>query len=143
MNSAQPAQGKPRIVIADDNPQILELLEAYLEPLGAQVITTADGQATLATVERERPDIVLLDVMMPKRSGFEVCRSIKDDRRLRDIPVILITALNEFGDMERARECGADDFLSKPVNKLELIDRVSGLLNLRKMKAGAKPPNPS
>lgn len=142
MNSAQPQAAVPRILIADDNPQILELLEAYLEPLGAQVLTTADGQATLTVIERERPDIVLLDVMMPKRSGFEVCRSLKDDRRLRDIPVILITALNEFGDLERARECGADDFLSKPVNKLELIDRVQGLLNLRKLKSGAKPAGP-
>jgi two-component system cell cycle response regulator len=142
MSDVQPIPGRPRILIADDNPQILELLEAYLEPLGAQVVTTADGQATLATVERERPDIVLLDVMMPKRSGFEVCRSIKDDRRLRDIPVVLITALNEFGDMERARECGADDFLSKPVNKLELIERVRSLLELRKLKTGGKPANP-
>jgi two-component system cell cycle response regulator len=143
MNASHPQAGKPRILIADDNPQILELIEAYLEPLGAHVLTSSDGQATLATIERERPDIVLLDVMMPKRSGFEVCRSIKDDRRLRDIPVILITALNEFGDMERARECGADDFLSKPVNKLELIDRVRGLLEIRNLKSGAKPGNPS
>ena len=85
-------------------------------------------------MERDLPDLVLLDVMMPKRSAFEVCRTLKDDRRFRDIPIIMVTALNEVGDMERGRECGADDFLSKPVNKLELLDRVQSLLRIRRLK---------
>lgn len=123
-----------KVLIADDNPQILELLEAYLEPLCLQVRLAADGEATLAAVEREEPDLILLDIMMPKRSGFEVCRLLKEDPRYRDIPIVMVTALNEAGDVERARECGADDFLSKPVNKIELLARVQNLLRLRHLK---------
>jgi len=134
-----------KVLIADDNPQILELLEAYLEPLGVDVRLAADGEATLAAVERDEPDLILLDIMMPKRSGFEVCRLLKDDPRYRDIAIIMVTALNEMGDLERARECGSDDFLSKPVNKIELLARVQNLLKLRQLKRaagrrGAEPP---
>lgn len=116
------------ILIADDNPQILELLEAYLTPLGTRILTARDGEAALEVVQQERPAIVVLDVMMPKRSGFEVCRMLKSDAATRDTLVIMVTALNEIGDIERARDCGADEFLSKPVNKLELLDRVRGLM---------------
>ena len=123
-----------KVLIADDNPQILELLEAYLEPLELEVSLAADGQVALDKVESVAPDLILLDVMMPKQSGFEVCRMLKEDRRYRDIPIVMITALNEVGDQERARECGADDFLCKPVNKLELLKRVRGLLKLRHLK---------
>lgn len=123
-----------KVLIADDNPQILELLEAYLEPLELEVSLAADGQVALDKVESAAPDLILLDVMMPKQSGFEVCRTLKEDARYRDIPIVMITALNEVGDQERARECGADDFLCKPVNKLELIKRVRGLLKLRHLK---------
>lgn len=123
-----------RVLIADDNPQILELLEAYLEPLGVQVSLAADGESTLASVERTLPDLILLDIMMPRKSGFEVCRLLKDDPRYADIPIIMVTALNEGGDIERARECGADDYISKPVNKIELLSRVRGLLRLRHQK---------
>ncbi len=133
---SNPANGTPqsKILIADDNPQILELLEAYLEPLQTEVRLAADGEATLAAVECDEPDLILLDIMMPKRSGFEVCRILKEDARYRDIPIIMVTALNEVGDMERARESGADDFISKPVNKIELLARVQNLLKLRHMK---------
>ena len=115
---------QPTVLIADDNPQILELLEAYLEPLNLRIITAADGQATLTAVERQRPALILLDIMMPKRSGFEVCRLLKGDARYRDVPIIMVTALNEEGDLERARECGADEYISKPVNKIELLELV-------------------
>jgi CheY-like chemotaxis protein len=118
----------PTVLIADDNPQILELLEAYLEPLELRVLTAKDGQATLEMVAREPPDLILLDIMMPKRSGFEVCRMLKRDPRRRQIPIIMVTALNEVADVERARESGADHFLSKPVNKHELLERVRELL---------------
>ncbi|MBK9127955.1 MAG: response regulator [Phycisphaerales bacterium] len=125
-----------RVVIADDNPQICELLEAYLEPLDVEVELVQDGEAVLAAVERRPPDLILLDIMMPRRSGFEVCRLLKDDRRYHDIPIIMVTALHELGDMERARECGADDYISKPVNKIELVNRVQNLLRIRHQKRG-------
>lgn len=120
--------GSQTVLIADDNPQILELMEAYLEPLGVRVVTARDGQETLTRVRESAPDLILLDIMMPRRSGFEVCRILKQDERLADVPIIMVTALNEVGDMERAKECGADDFLTKPVNKLELLERVRRLL---------------
>jgi len=130
--------GIATVLIADDNPQILELLEAYLDPLGVRVLTAKDGQATLDAVDNERPDLILLDIMMPRRSGFEVCRMLKDDPRYRDIPIIMVTALNEVADMERARESGADYFLSKPVNKLELLERVQELLRRKKPDSPGK-----
>lgn len=120
-----------KVLIADDNPQILELLEAYLEPLKLAVRLVGDGEATLAAVEQDTPDLILLDIMMPRRSGYEVCRLLKEDERFRGIPIIMVTALNEPGDLERARECGADDFITKPVNKIELLARVQNLLRLR------------
>ena len=123
------------ILIVDDNPQIVELLEAYLEPLALRVMTARDGQAALDAVAADRPDLLLLDIMMPKRSGFEVCRILKDDPRYREIPIIMVTALNEAADVERALESGADHYISKPVNKLELLERVGELL-----EHGAAPP---
>lgn len=127
-----------KVLIADDNPQILELIEAYLEPLGVEITTAADGQAALSAIESAPPDLVLLDIMMPRRSGYEVCRQLKEDDRYRDIPVIMVTALNEVGDLERARECGADDFLTKPVNKMELLARVQALLAARRVRQGGE-----
>ncbi len=123
------------ILIADDNPQIRELLEAYLDPLEIRVLAARDGQETLDLVERHQPDLILLDIMMPRRSGYEVCRILKDDPAYRDIPIIMVTALNEPADVERARECGAECFLTKPVNKNELLDRVQNLLQLRRLKS--------
>ncbi len=123
------------VLIADDNPQIVELLEAYLDPLGVNVITARDGQETLEQVERHQPDLLLLDIMMSRRSGYEVCRILKEDPAYRDMPIIMVTALNEPADMERARELGAECFLTKPVNKNELLERVQNLLQLRKLKS--------
>ena len=128
------------ILIADDNPQILELLEAYLQPLDVSVTTAMDGQEVLAAVESAVPDLILLDIMMPRMSGFEVCRALKDDPRFRDIPIIMVTALNETADMERARDCGTDEYLSKPVNKIELLTRVQHLLRYRHLKRSADQP---
>jgi len=85
-------------------------------------------------VNKVQPDLILLDIMMPKMSGFEVCKKLKADPATRDIPIIMITALNEISDIERGVECGTDDFLTKPVNKLELLTRVKSLLRLRHLK---------
>ena len=133
-NGMSEAPQNASILIADDNPQLLELLEAYLEALPVRVISAMDGEQTLSAVETEQPDLILLDVMMPRHSGYEVCRMLKDDPRYRDIPIVMVTALNEVGDLERARECGADDYLTKPVNKLELLDRVTTLLEMQRVR---------
>ena len=77
------------------------------------------------------PDLILLDVMMPKMSGFEVCKRLKNDPKTEDIPIIMVTALNEYGDIERGIDSGTDDFISKPVNKLELLTRVKTMLKLK------------
>jgi two-component system cell cycle response regulator len=119
------------ILLVDDNQQNLELMEAYLEDLGCQVTAVEDGVAAIEAIERDQPDLMLLDVMMPRMSGFEVCQRIKSQPATRDIIVIMVTALNEVGDFERAVECGTNDFIAKPVNKVELIARVRSLLELR------------
>lgn len=122
------------VLLVDDNLQNLELMEAYLESLPCTIQTARDGMEALSQIEQNPPDLILLDVMMPRMSGFEVCQKIKTAPRTRDIPVIMVTALHEVGDVERAVESGANDFLSKPVNKLELLTRVRSLLSFRLLK---------
>jgi len=122
---------KSRILIADDNGPNVELLEAFLSGLECEIAVAVDGQDTLRQVEAFDPDLILLDVMMPKLSGFEVCKRLKDDPATRGIMILMVTALNELGDIERAVDAGTDDFLSKPVNKLELLKRVENMLKLR------------
>lgn len=119
------------ILLVDDNQQNLELMEAYLTDLGCRVRAIEDGVAAIEAIEQERPDLMLLDVMMPRMSGFEVCQRIKSQPATRDIIVIMVTALNEVGDFERAVECGTNDFIAKPVNKVELLARVRSLLERR------------
>lgn len=121
-----------RILIADDNAANRELLEAYLVNFDCDIETAIDGKDTIDKVASFKPDLVLLDVMMPKLSGFEVCRKIKDDPEHRGIMVLMVTALNELGDIERAVDAGTDDFLSKPINKMALIKRVETMLKLKK-----------
>jgi CheY-like chemotaxis protein len=120
-----------RIVIADDNAANRELLEAYLANIDCDIELAVDGQDTLAKVDSFQPDLILLDVMMPKLSGFEVCQQIKSDSTKAKIMVLMVTALNELGDIERAVKAGTDDFLSKPVNKIELLKRVENMLLLK------------
>jgi len=126
------AQDKtPTVLVVDDNQQNLELLQAYLEDVDCQAVPARDGLEALEIIAKAPPDLILLDVMMPKMSGFEVCKRIKNDPKTTDIPVIMVTALNEFGDIERAIDSGTDDFLSKPVNKLELLTRIKTMLKLK------------
>lgn len=119
-----------RILLVDDNQQNLELIQAYLESLPVEIETARDGIEAIEAVERQQPDLILLDVMMPRMSGFEVCQKLKANPETRDIVVIMVTALHEVADYERAVESGTDDFLSKPVNKLELLTRVRSLLRV-------------
>ncbi|TWU20440.1 Response regulator PleD [Novipirellula galeiformis] len=120
-----------RILIADDNIANRELLEAYLIGVDCDTETSVDGQDTLDKIESFEPDLVLLDVMMPKLSGFEVCKQVKDNPATSRVMILMVTALNELGDIERAVAAGTDDFLSKPVNKVELVKRVENMLKLK------------
>ncbi|MCA9106373.1 MAG: response regulator [Planctomycetales bacterium] len=122
---------KHRILIADDNQANCELLEAYLAEVDCDVDIAEDGQKTLDKVASFGPDLILLDVMMPKLSGFEVCKQLKRDEATKGIMILMVTALNELGDIERAVEAGTNDFLSKPVNKVELLKRVENMLALK------------
>lgn len=124
-------QKQPLILVVDDNQQNLELLQAYLEDVDCSTIPAHNGLEALEMVKKNPPDLILLDVMMPKMSGFEVCKRIKNDPTTTDIPIIMVTALTEFGDIERGIDSGTDDFLSKPVNKLELLTRIKTMLKLK------------
>jgi CheY-like chemotaxis protein len=120
-----------RILIADDNPANCELLQAYLADVGCEIEMAVDGQDTLDKVASYQPDLILLDVMMPRLNGFEVCKQLKEDPQNRRIMILMVTALNEIGDIERAVAAGTDDFLSKPVNQVELVKRVENMLKLK------------
>jgi two-component system, OmpR family, alkaline phosphatase synthesis response regulator PhoP len=124
-----------RILVVDDNEQNLELLVEYLDSLDCTIETAIDGIDALEKVEQSPPDLILLDIMMPRMSGFEVCRKLKSDPETRDIPIIMVTALNELGDIERGVESGTDDFISKPVNRLEMLTRVKSLLRVRGLQS--------
>ncbi len=148
---------KSKILIADDNQTNVELLEVYLADVPCEIATAVDGRDTLDKVASFQPDLILLDIMMPKLSGFEVCKKVKNDPATKNIMILMVTALNEPGDIERAVMAGCDDFLSKPINKLELLKRVENMLKLRhvtdeverlrryidSMEGGVKPPRRS
>ena len=123
-----------KILIADDNQANVELLEAFLSDIDCKIGFAVDGQDTLDKVVSFRPDLILLDVMMPKLSGFEVCKQLKADSMTKDVIILMVTALNELGDIQRAVDAGTDDFLSKPVNKVELVKRVQNMLQLKDIK---------
>jgi CheY-like chemotaxis protein len=127
----EPTEKQHRILIADDNEANRELLEAYLSDVACVTDTAEDGQQTMDKAISFEPDLILLDVMMPKLNGFEVCKKIKNDPRLKKIMVLMVTALNELGDIERAVDAGTNDFLSKPVNRIELLKRVENMLELK------------
>ncbi len=139
---------KSRILIADDNATNVELLEAYLADVDCEIAVAVDGRDTLEKVAQFQPDLILLDIMMPKLSGFksdpatsgimillgfEVCQKLKSDPATSGIMILMVTALGELGDIERAVAAGCDDFLSKPVNKLELLKRVETMLKVRQL----------
>jgi PleD family two-component response regulator len=130
----QPQAAPARILIADDNPQGVELLEAYLSDGDYEIRTAADGEETLKQIADWHPDVILLDIMMPKISGFEVCKRLRADPATRGIAVLMITALDQPSDVDRALDAGTDDFVRKPINKSELLLRVRSALRCRQYK---------
>ncbi len=121
----------PRILVVDDGAANVDLLEAYLVPEGYSVEKAYDGLEALERVTASPPDLILLDVMMPRLDGYEVCRRLKSSAATVFIPIVMITALQELEEKIKGIDMGADDFLSKPFNKIELLTRVRSLLRVK------------
>jgi putative two-component system response regulator len=122
-----------RVLAVDDQPENLELVAAILSDEGMRVVLAADGQTALDIVAADPPDCIVLDVMMPRMNGLEVCRRLKGSRRTRSIPVVMLTALSSVDDRIAAFDAGADDFLSKPVHVNELATRVRSLVRIKRL----------
>ncbi|MDY3557198.1 response regulator [Gemmata sp. JC717] len=121
----------PRILIADDNPSNADLLDAHLDGSGFETKLVHNGADALAAAREWNPDLILLDVMMPKMSGFEVCRRLRADPATAGVAVLMVTALDQPNDVETAVDAGTDDFITKPINKTELLLRVRAMLDSR------------
>lgn len=126
-------KNRPRILCVDDEVQNLALLSAVLMPEGYEVIEAQSGEEVLKKIRTEQVDIVLLDVMMPGMDGFEVCQEIKRDKKYRNIPVVMITALAAKTDRIKSIEAGAEEFLSKPFDQTEVLARITMLLKVKNL----------
>ena len=124
---------QPTVLVVDDNPQNIELLEAYLVPEHYDVIAAYDGAEALDRVSETPPDIVLLDIMMPNMNGYEVCKILKNDVKTQFIPVVMVTALKDRDDKLKGIEAGADDFLTKPIDRVELLTRIKSLIRVKRL----------
>lgn len=122
-----------RILVVDDDPMNVDILKTCLAAHGYDMVTASDGEAGLALAREQCPDLILLDVMMPKRDGIDVCRSIKDDRSLPFMPIILITARADSHDVIAGLEAGADEYLTKPVDQAALVARVRSMLRIKEL----------
>jgi diguanylate cyclase (GGDEF)-like protein len=129
-----PADASPRILIVDDHEDNVELLRMRLEAWGYRTASERDGEAALAAVEANPPDLVLLDVMMPKLDGFEVARRLKANRRLPFVPIIMQTALDSTDDKVQGLEAGADDYITKPIDFAELRARINSMLRIKRLQ---------
>lgn len=120
-----------KILVVDDEVYILHILDFSLGAEGFDVITATDGEEALAKAQREKPDLIILDVMMPRLDGYETCRRLKSDPGTKDIPVLLLTARGRDEDRQRGIESGADDYITKPFSPNKLINRVSDILGIK------------
>ena len=127
-----------RILVVDDDKQIVRLVQSYLEQAGYQVVAVHDGESALHAIRRERPDLVILDLMLPDLDGWEITRVVRSDKNLAGLPVVMLTARVEDTDKIVGLELGADDYITKPFNPREVVARVRALL--RRASGGASPP---
>jgi len=121
----------PRILIVDDNPMNLDILQALLAAHGYEIITATDGEQALAVAREKQPDLILLDIMMPKMDGFQVCRHLKADASLPFMPIIMVTAKADSKDIVEGLEAGGDEYLTKPVDHEALVARVRSMLRIK------------
>jgi DNA-binding response OmpR family regulator len=121
-------KGQAVVLVADDDPDILQLVTFRLEGAGYEVVQAADGEEALRLAQELKPDLAVLDVTMPKLTGYDVTRQLREDDATRDIPVILLTARVQEADVEQGLEAGADDYLTKPFSPQELRERVEAIL---------------
>lgn len=119
---------KKRVLVVDDEGGIVESLKVRLEAAGYEVLTAGDGQAALDKVRAEQPDLIILDILMPKIDGYEVCRLLKFDKRYKDIPIIMLTAKTQDSDKETGMEVGADEYMGKPFDSQVLLRKIKELL---------------
>lgn len=123
----------PKILIVDDEPHIRLLLEQTLEDLeddGAEILVAGNGEEGLEMIKKEKPELVLLDVMMPKMNGFDVCDTVKNQLKINDVYIVLLTAKGQEFDKQRGKDVGANDYKTKPFNPDEIIEVARGVLDL-------------
>ncbi len=128
---------KPRILLVDDEPSIVKMVGKRLEVEGFEVLVAMDGQEGLTKAQTEQPDLIILDLMLPERNGYEVCTMLKQDARYQHIPIILFTAKAQEKDEKRGMECGANAYVRKPFRAQELLDKI------RSQLTASSPPQPS
>src|SRR6266702_1012471 len=133
---------RPVLLIADDDEDVQRLLTLYVRPLDCEVLTARDGEEALAIAQARLPDLVLLDVMMPKRSGWEVCQALKAVQRTSHIAVVLVTGRGDVKDRLTGLQLGADDYLVKPFNRDQVVKRVAALLERHQATAAQVPEAP-
>ena len=120
-----------KILLADDEADIVNLVSARLKANGYEVLSASDGETALKLAKEGQPDVVILDVMMPKLDGYKVCRLLKFDSRYKGIPVIMLTARTQPEDIQLAAECGADAYMTKPLNSQEFLAKIAELLSAK------------
>lgn len=125
-----------RILVAEDDPKIRNILKIGLQNEGYEIIEAADGNETIKAARTQSPALIILDIMMPRSSGYEVARILKFDRNYRDIPIIMLTALGNQENKDMGRQCGADVYLTKPFTFREIVPIVQSLLKKQKPETG-------
>jgi DNA-binding response OmpR family regulator len=120
--------GKRRVLLADDDPSLLRLISTTLGSDDFDLLQAGDGQEALELARREHPDLILLDINMPRLDGFEVCQALKSDPEMNSIKVVMLSARGSDKDRARGRECGADDYFVKPFSPIQLLNKVYALL---------------